>query len=691
MTVARQLGVDVGGTFTDLALIDGETGRLAISKVLTTPSDPARAVVAGSSALLKRHGSSFAELTRMVHATTLVANLLIEQAGAKVAMITTEGFIDCLETGVENRYDLFDLFMERPTPYAPRRLRFGISERTASDGTRLRPVERMEIEGIVARLCREEVQAVAVCLLNAFSNPQAEREVRALLSELTPDMAVTLSSDIAPEIREYQRASTAVANAYVQPMVRKYLAQLETRLRDEGLRTPLFIMLSEGGINTVATALSAPIRLVESGPSAGAMAAAALSRQLDIRRALAFDMGGTTAKLCIILDGEPLRTYTTEVARIHRFKRGSGVPLKIPAVELIEIGAGGGSIAQLTESGLLRVGPRSAGADPGPACYALGGSEPTITDADLITGYIDPDAFLGGRMRLDVAAAESAMTSIGERLGRSVQETAVAIQEIVNENMALAARMHAVERGEDPRRFTLIAFGGAGPVHAWRVASLLKIKRIIVPAGAGVTSAAGLLLSPPSIEISASRVGRCHSMDFAEVDRLLGDLERQTGSILTQAGVAPEDVQLRRFAECRYVGQAYEVQVTLPDGPLKAAGAERLATAFEDRYRELYGRVLPGGVVEALTWRVQALGPAIAKGFRLERPERGGSSRRGERDAYFTGVGFLPCAVHDRYALRPGDELNGPVLIEEDETTSVVGPGAKVTVDEALNLVISLG
>ncbi len=368
MSEILHLGADVGGTFTDLALMDRETGKVVIGKVLTTPEDPARAVLEGATALLDRSGASFDRLQRMVHATTLVANTLIQRLGASVALITTEGFVDCLETGVENRYDLFDLMIERPAPLVPRRLRFGISERTTTDGERVSPVAREEIEEIAERLRAEGIEAVSVCLLNAFRNPAAEREVGALLSELAPELPVTLSADIAPEIREYQRASTAVANAYVQPMVKKYLTHLEDRLRDRGLATPLFVMLSEGGINTVATAQSSPIRLVESGPAAGAMAAAAISREAEIDRALSFDMGGTTAKLCLIFNGAPMRGYNIEVARLQRFKRGSGLPLKIPAVELIEIGAGGGSIAQLSDTGLLRVGPMSAGADPGPAC-----------------------------------------------------------------------------------------------------------------------------------------------------------------------------------------------------------------------------------------------------------------------------------------------------------------------------------
>ncbi len=689
----HRLGVDVGGTFTDLALADPATGAITIGKVLTTPVDPGEAILAGGDELLGRDGIGFDALARMIHATTLVANTLIQRVGARVALIANEGFVDTLDTGVENRYDMFDLNFQRPPPLVPRHLRFGISERTTISGERLRPVIGAEIEAIAARLAVEGVEAVAVCLLHGFRNPDAERDVGAMLARLLPGVPVTLSSAVAPEIREYARAITASANAYVQPLVQTYLARLEARTRERGLASPLFLLMSEGGLATVPTAAAAaPIRLVESGPAAGAIAAASIAREAGIERAMAFDMGGTTAKLCLIVDARPVRTYTTEVARLHRFKRGSGLPLKIPSVELIEIGAGGGSIAHHDAAGMLRIGPRSAGAVPGPACYGRGGVEPTVTDADLVLGLIDPDAFLGGRMKLDRRAAETALLAgVGTRHGLCALDAAAAVHEMVNDSMAMAARIHAVEHGEDPQAFTLVAFGGAGPVHAWRIASILRIGRVVVPVGAGVMSAIGLLVAAPSIELSVSHTGKLDALDLAAVDRLLAERDADARAVLARTGVGAEATAITRSVECRYVGQAYEVQTPLPEGPLAAAGPGAIVAAFETRYRELYGRTLPGGVVEALTWRVRAEGPRPEMLPRLARTRAGTPAAKGSRKAWFHGHGVVEAAVLDRYALAPGARVAGPALIEEDETTTVAGPGSTVEVDRALNLVIELG
>ena len=683
-----RLGVDVGGTFTDIAGLDPATGRVTIGKVLTTPADPGDAILAGSAELLARHGQGFADLAHMVHATTLVANTLIQRVGARVALICNEGFIDVLDTGVEMRFDLFDLNFRRPEPLVPRYLRFGISERTSADGARLHPVDAAELLRIADSLKSERVEAVAVALFHAYRNQAAEREVRALLSQALPDVPVTLSCEVAPEIREWPRTSTAVANAYVQPLVQRYATRLESRLRERGLASPLFIMLSEGGIGSVETVKAAPIRLVESGPAAGAIAAAAVARELGLSRALAFDMGGTTAKLCMIGDGEPMRSYQTEVARLDRFKRGSGLPLKIPAVELIEIGAGGGSIAHFFAGALLRVGPRSSGAEPGPACYGRGGTEPTVTDADLVAGYLDDRTFLGGRMALDRTAAERALQiHIGDRLGISALEAAVAVQEVVNESMASAARVHVVEHGDDPRRYALIAFGGAGPVHAWRIASILKLETVIVPPGAGVMSAVGLLAAPPAIELARSYVSKLDVLDVDALDGLLDEMAGHARSTLAAAGVEAAQVRLRRLVECRYVGQAYEVQVVLPEGRLDTADVTR---RFQARYSELYGRTLSNGTIEALTWRVQAEGPALAEAVRVDRNGATGGADKTARNAHFPGHGLLACRVLNRYALVAGALYDGPVLVEEDETTTVIGPGAQLEVDRALNLVIRL-
>jgi N-methylhydantoinase A len=683
-----RLGADVGGTFTDLARVDPTTGLVTINKVLTTPADPGDAVLAGCEEMLARHGQGFANVTHMAHATTLVANTLIQRVGARVALICNEGFVDVLDTGVEMRFDLFDLNFRRPEPLVPRYLRFGISERTGADGRRLQPVDAAELRGIVDRLLSERVEAVAVALFHSYRNQAAEREVRTLLNQALPAVPVTLSCEVAPEIREWPRTSTAVANAYVQPLVQRYVSRLAARLRERGLPSPLFMMLSEGGIGSVETVKAAPIRLVESGPAAGALAAAAVARELGLPQALAFDLGGTTAKLCMIGDGQPMRSYQTEVARLDRFKRGSGLPLKIPAVELIEIGTGGGSIAHFDAANLLRVGPRSAGAEPGPACYGRGGTEPTVTDADLVAGYLDDRAFLGGRMSLDRSASERALQlHIGNRLGIGTLDAAAAVLEVVNESMALAARVHVVEHGDDLRRYALIAFGGAGPVHAWRIASILKLETVIVPPAAGVMSAVGLLAAPAAIELARSHVGKLDGLNVATIDGLLDEMTNEARRTLTAAGVAPAQVRLHRLAECRYVGQAYEVQVVLPSGRLDAG---ELMRRFETRYCELYGRTMPGGSIEALTWRVQAEGPAPIERLQVDRSAAVGGADKGKRRAHFPGHGVQDCRVLNRYALAAGSFYDGPLLVEENETTTVVGPGARLEIDQGLNLVIRL-
>ena len=692
MTRGLRLGVDVGGTFTDFAAGDPSTGRIAIGKAPTTPDDPGAAILEGGAEVLERLGASFADLDCLIHATTLVANALIQREGARVALITTAGFEDTLDIGVEKRYELFDLAFRRPPPLVPRRLRFGLSERTDVHGARIRPVDPDQVGAIAAELGRHGIEAVAVCLLHSYRNPAAEQEVDALLARLAPGLPVTLSSKVAPEIREFPRSSTAAANAFVQPPVKRYLARLEDSLRQRGMEGSLFLMMSEGGLCTPEVASAAPIRLVESGPAAGVIAATRVASAAGLRRAMAFDMGGTTAKLCLIVDASPVLTHSTEVARLQRFTRGSGLPLAIPSVELIEIGAGGGSIAGYDAAGLLRVGPRSAGAVPGPACYGRGGTEPTVTDADFVLGRLDAGSFFGGRMRLDRDAAETALRAhVGHRNGLDAQAAATAVSEMVDETMATAARIHAVEHGEDPGAFTLIAFGGAGPLHAWRIASILRMREVIVPAGAGVMSALGLLAAEPAIELSRSHVGAVVSLDLAVVDATLHALEVEARGVLGQAGIAEPGVTVTRSVACRYRGQAYEIGVALPPGKLADLAPGGIEAAFGARYRELYGRTLPGGEVEALTWRVAA---SRRGGGELHTPaKRAGTGPvlKGTRPCWFAGHGMTQARVLDRYALAAGDAFDGPVLVEEDETTTLAGPGARLTVDGAGNLVMALG
>ena len=686
------VGSDVGGTFTDIAAADLSTGRISIGKVLTSPADPAVSVLAGMDELIARNEATHADVNHVVHGTTLAANMIIERRGAPTALITNEGFIDCLETGVENRYDMFDLMLQRPAPLVLRRRRYGVTARVDADGSVSTPLDPAEVEAIAAAIRTAGIDAVAVCLLHSYRNPEPERQIGAILERLLPGVPITLSCEIAPEIREYPRASTAVANAYVMPLIGHYLTGLQKKLADRGFQRRLFIMLSEGGMAPVETAAAAPVRLIESGPAAGVNAAALVARRVGADRALAFDMGGTTAKLSVVRDGEPRRVYRAEVARQKRFRAGSGLELIVPTIDLIEIGAGGGSIAAVGHHGLLTVGPRSAGARPGPACYGQGGIEATVTDADVVAGFLDPSNFLGGGMRLDVDGARAAIGSrVADPLGLSLLEGAAAIQQVVDENMAQAARIHAVEHGLDARDFTLVAFGGAGPVHAWRVAQILKIRRFIVPMGAGVMSAAGMLVTPPSIEIARSHAGLLDLLDPAAIADLTGELKERVDGVLSLAGAVAGSITYGVLVECRYVGQTHELQIPLLVGPGEPVSPQEIADLFEERYRSLYGRTLPNGRIEAITWRVRGQTPAFASSLTFEAETGDRSPFKGRREAFFGGYGAIDVDVADRYALKQGDRVPGPCLIEERETTTVVGPGASVSVDTDLNLIVDMG
>ena len=686
-------GVDIGGTFTDLILYDERTGRLSIGKTLTTPDDPARAVETGMRETLDEASESPGAVGNVIHGTTLVTNALIERKGAKTALIATRGFRDAIEIRHEGRYDLYDLFLEMPPPLAPRRVRFEVDERILADGSVHQPLDLSSLPAIIEQMRDHGVQAVAVSLLHSYRNPAHERALGDALAALAPELVVSLSAEVVPEIREYERTSTTLANVYVRPLVQTYLRRLEERLRALGMRdASLYIMLSSGGTATVETAQRYPIRLIESGPAAGALAAAHYGKLTERANLLSFDMGGTTAKACIIENGEPLVSADFEVARVYRFKRGSGLPVRVPVIEMIEIGAGGGSIARADALGLLKVGPDSAGAQPGPACYGRGGAAPTVTDADVLLGYLDPAFFLGGKMRLDTAAAERAVGAVGERLGLSTIETAGGIHQVVNENMAGAARIHAVERGKDPRAYPLFAFGGAGPGHAYRVAKILDVPELVIPLGAGVTSALGFLVAPLAFDYVRSFFSPLHDLDFDHVNDLLGEMQNDGAATLAAAGVAPERITYRRTAEMRYRGQGHEVPVPLPNGDFHAAMLAALEAAFEEVYRNLYGRVAEGVPVEVLNWRVVAAGPRPEINLAAEATGTADASaaRKGERDIYLPERGgFAPVPVYDRYALAPGAAFDGPAVVEERESTTIIGGGA-VTVDTYRNLIVAL-
>lgn len=690
-----RVGIDIGGTFTDLLAFNQETGRFTIGKTLTTPDDPARAVQTGVTQLISDAGTSSRDVEQIVHGTTLITNALIERKGAKTALITTAGFRDALEIAREHRYDLYDLFLELPKPLVPRSLRFELNERLYADGSVHKRLDQREVAALIERLKAEKIEAVAVSLIHSYQNPAHERRVVELLKELAPEIIVSASSDVVPELREYERTSTTVANVYVRPIIVHYLNRLIEELAASGIDGSFFIMLSSGGVCTPETAANYPIRLVESGPAAGALAAAHIGRLTGRSSLLSFDMGGTTAKCCLIDDGKPSVSPEFEVNRVYRFKKGSGLPVRVPVIDMIEIGAGGGSIARPDALGLLKVGPDSAGADPGPACYGRGGTQPTVTDADLLLGYLDPGFFLGGRMSLDVPAAGTAVAMLGDRLGMSPIETAWGIHEVVNEQMAGAARMHAIEDGKDPREYPIFAFGGAGPVHAYRVAEILGSPELIVPFGAGVASTIGFLVAPLAFDFVRSYVDRLDSLDWREVNARFDEMEREGRAILAQAGVDPAKVEMTRTAELRYVGQGHQVTVPAPSGTLDESSAGALASAFEEHYRRLYGRTASGNPLEAINWRVvvsteapelreidagadQASGPAsfAAKGARsVYLPERGG---------------FSDVPVYDRYRLARGAEFTGPAIIEERESTVAIGLAPSIKIDDLLNVVVTM-
>ena len=612
-----RIGVDIGGTFTDLALFDDTAGTAVTHKLLTTPADPAEAVIAGVRAITAEAELSIAEIDAVAHGTTLVTNAVIERKGAPTALIVTDGFGDVLDIGLERRYDLFDLRIAFPAPVVPRHLRIGLPERMRHDGTVISPPDLAAIEAPLRHaVAQHGVQSVAVCLLHSYANPAHEALAGAWLDDNFPDLHVSLSSTIFPYMREYERWVTTSLNAYVQPVVDRYLKRLEDGLALIGFAGRFVIMSSSGGTLDTSVAREFPVRLLESGPAAGALMSARVGHGAGTPDLLSFDMGGTTAKGCIIRGGAPSKRYEMEVARVHEFKAGSGLPVKIPVLDMIEIGAGGGSLAGIDDRGALVMGPHSAGADPGPACYGRGGVLPTLTDANLVLGYLGADRFLGGRMRLDAAAAEDAIRRhVGEALGVDAASAAWGMHEVISEDVARAFRVHASERGVDYRRCSMVVFGGSGPLHGARVARKLKIPRVICPAGAGVMSAFGLLSSPPAFETVLSLRSALDTLEPAVFTRVLAELEQRAGRALEHGGVRRGDLRFTRRLDMRYEGQGHEVEVIdarararrRPRTP--AAALRSLPDAFATAYAAIFGMALPGRPIEIVNWKVEAVGP----------------------------------------------------------------------------------
>ena len=668
------LGIDIGGTFTDLVIHDPRDGRAVIWKESTTPDDPARGALEGTRRVLEKAGATPDQVGRVVHATTLFTNALIERKGAKTGLLTTAGFADVLEIARERKYELYDLFIEMPKPIVPRPWRREAKERLAPDGRVETAIDIDAALAEVADLVKRGVESLAICFLHSYANPAHERAMAAAVAERFQHLSISLSSDIAPEIREYSRASTTVANAYVRPLAEIYLERLEQALRKEGIPGGLFLMLSNGGLTHVAEARRAPVQLLESGPAAGALAGAWFGRNAGLERVLAFDMGGTTAKLALVDDGEPLVAYGFEAAREKRFLRGSGLPIQIATVELIEIGAGGGSIAHKSDLGTLNVGPESSGAQPGPACYGRGGKDTTVTDADLSLGYLNADFFLGGAMKIDGGATKAAFDRLATSLGVEGDRAAFGVHDVVNENMAGAARVAIAERGRIPAEYALLATGGAGPVHAWHVARKLGVTRVVCPPGAGAGSTIGMLMAPARVDRVASFNTALAGADLSAADGIFAGLENEALEVLRLTGASVDGRTSRRLADMRYIGQGSEITVVLPD----TLSVETVKFAFEAAYKALFARVPPGAAIQFVALRLSVSAPMPGSGGLLELPRHpSASARKGTRPVFFPDAGkTLLTQVWDRYALEPGVAIEGPAVFEENESTFIVGPNA---------------
>jgi N-methylhydantoinase A len=687
--MSYRVGIDIGGTFTDFAILSEGDGRLFIHKQLTTPDDPAQSVLSGVPRLLEKAAVAPDEIVAVVHGTTLITNSIIERRGAKTAMLVTEGFADMLDIARERRYDMYDLTITYPVPLVPRGLRREIVERMGPDGVPRVPISREAVIAALQDLVDLDVASVAVCFLNSPANPSHERQVAEIAAEHFPQLFVSTSSDVFPFLREYERWTTATMNAFTGPLFDLYLGRLEEGLRETGLKGDLFIMSSSGGTVTPDVARQFPVRMLESGPAAGVLQTATLGRQLNRPDLLSFDMGGTTAKGALVRNEQPLKRYEMEVARVHEFRAGSGLPAKIPVIDLIEIGSGGGSIAAVDARGTIAVGPHSAGAVPGPACYGQGGTNPTLTDANLTLGYLDDAFFLGGEMSLDTGAARRAIDSkLSAPLAVETLRAAWGVHESVNEDISRAFRNHASERGFDYRACAMVAFGGSGPAHACRVARKLRVPTVIFPVGAGVMSAVGLLASPLSFETFRAERLDLGVLDSEGFEQRFNVLVGEAKAFLGRPPAPGERTVVRRRIDMRYRGQGYEIEVDLPDG----SGLKDTRTLFTKAYERIFTKSFPSESLEVTNWKVEVslVRAAADAAYHLE-VAAGETAIKGHRQAYFPEQASpQDTPVYDRYALSPGDTFTGPALVEERESTCIVGVGDQVTVDPAGNMIVAV-
>ena len=671
MKTEVRLGVDIGGTFTDLALEVGEQ-RLS-HKLLTTPQAPEDAVVTGVQKLIATSGIKASDISLIIHGTTLATNAIIERKGAKTALIVTDGFRDSVEMAYENRFEQYDLQIERPKPLVPRYLRWPVLERMGPDGQVWTSLDESSAKALLPKIKEENIESVAIGFLHSYVNPDHERRVADIISASMPNLSISLSSEVCPEVREYERLSTTCANAYVQPLMARYLSELDSELKKMGVDSPLLLMMSSGGLTTLETGIKFPIRLIDSGPAGGAILAQDIATVCEAENALSFDMGGTTAKICLIDNGMAQTSRGFEVARAYRHSRGSGLPIRIPVVEMVEIGAGGGSIAAVDSMQRINVGPESAGADPGPACYNRGGTEVTVTDADVHLGRIDPKYFAGGEVQLFSGKSQIVLgDNIGTRLGVNETESACMVAEIVDENMANAARVHSVERGKDMNGRTMIAFGGAAPLHAARLAEKLGLRTVIVPTGAGVGSAIGFLRAPISYEVVRSRFTRLQDFDFGTINEMLLDMKQEAESVV-RLGVPDGELLEVRTADMRYAGQGHEISVSLPIRKLTSSDAVLLKETFDVYYARQYGRTIPGIDIEVLSWTVTVSCPVEVSQRLTKADSLIAAEPLGHREVVETTNGTLEqFSVYARSGLKPGMKIKGPALITEEETTTLV-------------------
>ncbi|MEE9419364.1 MAG: hydantoinase/oxoprolinase family protein [Desulfatiglandaceae bacterium] len=680
-----RLGCDIGGTFTDFVLLNDRTGEIWINKCLTTPGDPSDAVEKGIRDLEKEVPGFVKELDEVIHGTTLVINSIIERKGARTGLITTKGFRDVLELGREIRYAPYDIFAEFPKPLIPRRFRLEVDERVRSDGSVLKPLDPEEARDVVHRLISMGVESLAVCLLNSFENPAHELVVKDIIEKEFPKISTSISYEVLPQIREYERTSTTVTNAYVKPLTGRYLSRLSRRLESIGSKGKLFIMLSSGGITSVETAAEFPVRIIESGPTAAVIAGQYYGKLFNIPEMFCFDMGGTTAKSCLIQKGVASVVPTFEVGRVQRFMKGSGLTIQVPVVDLMEIGAGGGSIAKVSKMGTLQVGPESSGAEPGPICYGRGGKDPGVTDADLLLGYLDENYFLGGEMKLDKEAARRGVEErIAKPLGVPFIQALWGIHDLINETMAGAAKTHIAEKGGNPKVATVIAFGGAGPVHAYGLAKKLGSPRLIVPPNAGVGSALGFFTAPRAFDLVRSHKVALAEADFAQMEEIFKEMEAEGTRTLDKGGVA-EEIRFERSVDVRFVGQGSETNIPIPEANFTQVKREEVRRRFDEIYKNLYGRTYPESAVEFINFRVRASLPErLLELPRVEKREVPlENAIKGRRKAY-SGIAkdFIPYTVYDRYKLFPGARFLGPAIVEERESTVIIGEDASVSVDE---------